>query len=399
MKRTVAAISFILIFIMIISASVITAGAIVLDGADNNGEWKDYDIVKTFNDDSVIEGGFIKAAKETGKDSETTINFLIYAEFKQEGGKPEDPGIVFKFEDNGINEIYLSEGTDKLTKSDNQKYKIIAVNKYHTGGSYYCEIKAEAKDGLDNIVDLTVEFRNKPFEEGEPHAFNNAYSVKASFESEEATKTTAPKTTTKKPTTEKTTKEKTTKEKTTKEKTTKTTTEKATTTKPEKTSTTKVTTTVTTEISHRTRRTTTAKPTTEKETEKTAKAKTTKAAEVKTTKEKTTKAKKASTKAEKSTTERYYSAEAAESTTVITSAEITSEQTSVSAATQTEKSLFGGEKLSKSSLYKLITGAVALLLFAIIGVSAVRTKSAADKAEEKPFSEKEKEEEKEDKKE
>ena len=394
MKRTVAAISFILIFIMIISASVITAGAIVLDGADNNGEWKDYDIVKTFNDDSVIEGGFIKAAKETGKDSETTINFLIYAEFKQEGGKPEDPGIIFKFEDNGINEIYLSEGTDKLTKSDNQKYKIIAVNKYHTGGSYYCEIKAEAKDGLDNIVDLTVEFRNKPFEEGEPHAFNNAYSVKASFESEEATKTTAPK-----PTTEKTTKEKTTKEKTTKEKTTKTTTEKATTTKPEKTSTTKVTTTVTTEISHRTRRTTTAKPTTEKETEKTAKAKTTKAAEVKTTKAKTTKAKKDSTKAEKSTTERYYSAEAAESTTVITSAEITSEQTSVSTATQTEKSLFGGEKLSKSSLYKLITGAVALLLFAIIGVSAVRTKSAADKAEEKPFSEKEKEEEKEDKKE
>jgi hypothetical protein len=394
MKRTVAAISFILIFIMIISASVITAGAIVLDGADNNGEWKDYDIVKTFNDDSVIEGGFIKAAKETGKDSETTINFLIYAEFKQEGGKPEDPGIIFKFEDNGINEIYLSEGTDKLTKSDNQKYKIIAVNKYHTGGSYYCEIKAEAKDGLDNIVDLTVEFRNKPFEEGEPHAFNNAYSVKASFESEEATKTTAPKTTTKKPTTEKTTKEKTTKEKTTK-----TTTEKATTTKPEKTSTTKATTTVTTEISHRTRRTTTAKPTTEKETEKTAKAKTTKAAEVKTTKAKTTKVKKASTKAEKSTTERYYSAEAAESTTVITSAEITSEQTSVSTATQTEKSLFGGEKLSKSSLYKLITGAVALLLFAIIGVSAVRTKSAADKAEEKPFSEKEKEEEKEDKKE
>ncbi len=394
MKRTVAAISFILIFIMIISASVITAGAIVLDGADNNGEWKDYDIVKTFNDDSVIEGGFIKAAKETGKDSETTINFLIYAEFKQEGGKPEDPGIIFKFEDNGINEIYLSEGTDKLTKSDNQKYKIIAVNKYHTGGSYYCEIKAEAKDGLDNIVDLTVEFRNKPFEEGEPHAFNNAYSVKASFESEEATKTTAPKTTTKKPTTEKTTKEKTTKEKTTK-----TTTEKATTTKPEKTSTTKVTTTVTTEISHRTRRTTTAKPTTEKETEKAAKAKTTKAAEVKTTKAKTTKAKKDSTKAEKSTTERYYSAEAAESTTVITSAEITSEQTSVSTATQTEKSLFGGEKLSKSSLYKLITGAVALLLFAIIGVSAVRTKSAADKAEEKPFSEKEKEEEKEDKKE
>ena len=136
MKRIVPAISFILIFIMIITASVIPAGAIILDGADNNGEWKDYPIVKMFNDDSVIEGGFIKAARGTGAASETTVDFLIYAEFKKSNGKPEDPGIIFKFEDNGLNEIFISQGSDKLTKSDNQKYKIVAVNKYYSSGMY-----------------------------------------------------------------------------------------------------------------------------------------------------------------------------------------------------------------------------------------------------------------------
>ena len=385
MKRIVSAISFILIFAMIITASAIPAGAIILDGADNNGEWKDYEIVKTFNEDSIIEGGFIKAAKETGKDSETTVNFLIYAAFKKKDGKPEDPGVIFKFEDNGLNEIYISQGSGKLTKSDNQNYKTVAVNKYYIDGSYYCEIQAQAKDGLDEIVDLKLEFRDKPFEEDEPHKFQKAYSIEVSLNPEEATKTTAPKATT----------EKATKEKTTKEKTTKVTTTRETTTKPEKTTTAKATTTATTEISHRTRRTTTAKSTTEKKTEKASKAKTTK---VKTTKAKTTKAKKTATKAERSLTENY-SAEAAVSTTLITSAEMTAEQTTAQTVTETDKSLFGGKKLSKSSLYKLITGAVALVLFAIIGVSAVRTKSAADKADEKPFSEKQKEEEKEDKEE
>ena len=369
MKRIVAAIGFILIFIMIISASVIPAGAIILDGADNNGEWKDYPIVKMFNADSVIEGGFIKAARGIGAASETTVDFLIYAEFKKKDGKPEDPGIIFKFEDNGLNEIYKSEGSSKLTKCDNQHYKIVAVNKYYNSGMYYCEMQVEAKDGLDETVDLNLEFRDKPFGEEEEHKFNKPYSIEVSFNPEEATKTTATTATTAKPTTEKTTKEKTTKVTTTRE----------TTTKAEKTTTAKATTTETTEISHRTRRTTTAKATTEK----TTALKTTKE---KTTKLKTTKAKKTTTRAEKTATERLYSTNAVETAerTLAAVEETQSGQTSGTATvTETDQSLFGG-KISKSSLYKLITGAVALVLFAIIGVAAVRTKSEADKAEEKP---------------
>ena len=395
MKRTVAAISFILIFIMIISASVITAGAegesvtyvapknIKINGQYDDLEWRGYAAIHPFGQPNLADDEKINSGNDVNwltvqiaRVDKNTAKFNISAQLEDSGEDIANIGVKFSVERSRYAQITIADGqkTKVTMVNDDKCERTGAITYDEPSGSMVCEIEAVLKSGeFGERIECSFRIIDG----------NGIESTEGVISPPSITTTT----------------EKTTKEKTTKEKTTKTTTEKATTSKPEKTSTTKATTTVTTEISHRTRRTTTAKPTTEKETEKTAKAKTTKAAEVKTTKAKTTKAKKASTKAERLTTERYYSAEAAESTTVITSAEITSEQTSVSTATQTEKSLFGGEKLSKSSLYKLITGAVALLLFAIIGVSAVRTKSAADKAEEKPFSEKEKEEEKEDKKE
>ncbi len=252
---------------------------------------------------------------------------------------------------------------------------------------------------------------------------------------EKTTKATTAKTT--KTTTEKTTKEKTTKtttEKTTKEKTTKTTTEKTTKEKTTKTTTEK-TTKATTE---KTTKTTTAKTTTEKTTKdnnkennkradsganttfevtehsrRTAPARSsesysqTKPASRETemipavTQKKTAAGKKTSAETKRETvyvyekerivTEEpiysgeYYASEVYE-TVYAQSAEMT--------ANEDDGSLFAQKGISKATKYKIIAGVIAFIMFAVIGVAAVRTKSDAEsreKEEQAPLNNKEEE--------
>ncbi|MBR5112354.1 MAG: hypothetical protein IK097_02905 [Clostridia bacterium] len=396
MKRIVSAISFILIFVMIITASAIPAGAegvgqtlykpagIRIDGKNDDNAWQGYEAYQPFgetssnNDGKINTGNDVSALTvQTARVDKNTAKFKITAMLVP-GKDVNSIGVRIAVEGSQeatITIANMAEATgSNIVIADDDNIKMIGAISYSKPSSeMICEIEAVNKAGeFGDRIDFSFSVVDG----------NGSVSSVANMSPPSITTTTKKSTTTKPP-------------KSTTTKPAKTTTEKSTTTKPEKTTTTKATTTATTEISHRTRRATTAKSTTEKKTEKASKGKTTK---VKTTKAKTTKAKKTATKAERSLAEKY-SAEAAVATTVITSAEITAEQASVQTVTETDKSLFGGEKLSKSSLYKLITGAVALVLFAIIGVSAVRTKSAADKADEKPFSEKQKEEEKEDKEE
>lgn len=383
MKRIVAAIGFILIFITVLSASVIPAGAesvaqtlykaadIKIDGKNDDNGWRGYEVSYPFgqpgmNDEKINSGNDVTLLTvQVARVDKNTVKFNISAMLKP-GSDSNRIGVKIAVEGSEYATVTVGDMIETASKNtviaDDDYIKMIAAVSYHKESSQMiCEIEAVLKSS---------EFGERIESDFRVIDGNGSESAKGEVSPPSLT------TTTKKPTTEKTTKEKTTKEKNT---------------------TAKPATTVTTEISHRTRRTTTAKSTAEITNEKAAKLKTTKQ---KTAKQKTTKAKKTTSKAEKTLSERYYSSQAAEITTIVTSAETQTEPTSAAvAASETDKSLFGGEKLSKSSLYKLITGAVALVLFAIIGVSAVRTKSAADKAEEKPFSEKQKEEEQEDKKE
>lgn len=443
MKRIIALVMCIqFIFIYSLTASAVSAGAIKIDGKNNNNEWRGYNPLMMF--DSSDPGNNVDAASiQFAFVSENNLKVFIAAQLKPKPESYDRAGFKVSFDGSDYIPVTIGDGTEKKYEIINDDdLRIEGATSCDISGMVFCELDVTIKGGAEETLECAfrvIDGEGVSSTEAEYSFVNPFFSTTAPVEQTTAEKTAeqaAAEEKTTKTTTEKTTKEKTTKtttEKTTKEKTTKTTTEKTT-----KEKTTKVTTEKTTK--EKTTKTTTVKTTKEKTTktttEKTTKEKTTKATTEKTTKAKKTEAdgistfavtehsrrtagtarekETAKTKAEKTSSAKKSTTKKEPEKVYVFEREVIVSETSASQPAQTvtlektvffseqavtdnaaykaaaessqaedDGSLFGEQGLSKASKYKIIAGVLAFILFTVIGVAAVRTKSEADAAEDK----------------
>ncbi len=241
----------------------------------------------------------------------------------------------------GTTEIDLKENTVKY-KDKTTDYTIYAVAKFGEYGLVTVEMQVDYNNGYGNNANISVQTTDSDNQ--------SSYVENFSFKTPNNPDYWANRTT---PVTEITTK-KTTTTKTTKD-----------------TYSTKKRTEKTHRVDNVKKRTTTKKITTSKVKKTTTTAKVPKA-----TKSKTTKAvkstRKAYTKVIKEKEIYIVEATASSATTLQTVTE------AVNTETQTEKSAFSFGNISRSTIYKIITGICALLLFGVIGVWAVKSKDDND---------------------
>lgn len=369
MKR-ICSLTISILLIFSFSVSALAYKSVKIDGEIGNSEWINSNALTLFTE-RTNPSNKINQVSVRSKFEED--NYFLYLGFgftvsnsPQNGSK--NTGIILNLE--GCDEEFrLTFENAELKDGEIENYENVTAKnsvsssgftvtgamKYYKGQSVSCEIEIESKKGLPENVCFEVSFIDA---EGEKSSF---VPVKVENTNITTTRVISPTTAAK---------EKTTKEKTTKEKTTKATTLKETTTQPKthrvdrnKTSTT---------VKATTQKTTAVKTTAEKTTA--SKVTTTKAEKVKTSKAKASEAaKKKSTKrsAEKTGTAYYYEKE------IIVS------EVSNSAAETTAQSVFGFSNVPKSTVYKIITGVCAGVLFGIIGIWAVRSKSEEKHEEEK----------------
>ncbi|MBR4450596.1 MAG: hypothetical protein IKS39_02030 [Clostridia bacterium] len=458
MKRITALVLCIqLIFIYSMTASAASAGAIKIDGKNSNNEWRGYNPLKIFeNSDPGNNVDAELTSVQFAFVSENNLKVFIAAQLKPKPESYDQAGFRVSFDGSELIPIIIGDGTEKkyeIINDDN--LRIEGATSYDISGMIFCELDVTVKGGVKETLECAfrvIDGEGVSSAEAGYSFVNPFFTTTAPVEQTTAVKTAeqAAAEKTSKTTTERTTKEKTTKtttEKTTKEKTTKTTTEKTTKEKTTKTTTEKTT-------KEKTTKTTTEKTTKEKTTktttEKTTKEKTTKTTTEKTAREKKTEAdgistfavtehsrrtagadrekETAKTKAEKSVSEKKsttkkepekvyvferevivsetsqtpadtvsftYTETAASSEPVSAETQVR-ELTEESASSGDDGSLFGEQGLSKASKYKIIAGVLAFILFIVIGVAAVRTKSEADAAEEKEKTQADTEEKKDD---
>lgn len=334
MKRAVSgAICLILSVIMIIPA--FAAGVeLKLDGQDTNNEWYQYNntFVRLLNSESSsnrIESAGVKYAFDS---SQNAVWYFFSFNCK---GAPEDMSLAgIKFSVEGSEEIILQMGESEEAKAEliNDDYNINLYMTLQRDKSVICEIKAVVKNGLDSAVSYSAVFIDN-------EGASSVRSSKTAFSQE----TTAA-------TTEKTTKATTTKSSTKRNGNNTANTERST---RERTS-------------YSSRVTTKAETTTAiQSAESTTRIKTTKA---KTTKAKTTKAK---TEASDDYQPEYISSD----TDLITSA-----------SADVSATINETDGASITTAYKIAATLGAAVLFAVVGVWAVRNHrdaSEADKKEEK----------------
>jgi hypothetical protein len=431
MKRITALVLCIqLIFIYSMTASAASAGAIKIDGKNSNNEWRGYNPLKIFeNSDPGNNVDAELTSVQFAFVSENNLKVFIAAQLKPKPESYDQAGFRVSFDGSELIPIIIGDGTEKkyeIINDDN--LRIEGATSFDISGMIFCELDVTVKGGVKETLECAfrvIDGEGVSSAEAGYSFVNPFFTTTAPVEQTTAVKTAeqAAAEKTSKTTTERTTKEKTTKtttEKTTKEKTTKTTTEKTTKEKTTKTTTEK----------------TTKEKTTKTTTEKTTKEKTTKTTTEKTAREKKTEAdgistfavtehsrrtagadrekETAKTKAEKSASEKKsttkkepekvyvferevivsetsqtpadtvsftYTETAASSEPVSAETQVR-ELTEESASSGDEGSLFGEQGLSKASKYKIIAGVLAFILFTVIGVAAVRTKSEADAAEE-----------------
>ena len=458
MKRITALVLCIqLIFIYSMTASAASAGAIKIDGKNSNNEWRGYNPLKIFeNSDPGNNVDAELTSVQFAFVSENNLKVFIAAQLKPKPESYDQAGFRVSFDGSELIPIIIGDGTEKkyeIINDDN--LRIEGATSYDISGMIFCELDVTVKGGVKETLECAfrvIDGEGVSSAEAGYSFVNPFFTTTAPVEQITAVKTAeqAAAEKTSKTTTERTTKEKTTKtttEKTTKEKTTKTTTEKTTKEKTTKTTTEKTT-------KEKTTKTTTEKTTKEKTTktttEKTTKEKTTKTTTEKTAREKKTEAdgistfavtehsrrtagadrekETAKTKAEKSVSEKksttkkepekvyVFEREVIVSETSQTPSDTVSftyteiaalkepvpaetqvrELTEESASSGDDGSLFGEQGLSKASKYKIIAGVLAFILFIVIGVAAVRTKSEADAAEEKEKTQADTEEKKDD---
>ena len=371
--------AFILIFSL--SFTSFAANSVKIDGKMSNTEWSGSDSLTIYTERSNTSNEVSHATVKTKFDKD---NFVLYFGFSfqvdnapREGS--ENIGIILEIDGSESFKIDFSNATPttKVNASNNSNVKtyenVVAKSSAKTSAGSLegalmweeescianCEIKYASKKALPENVSFSVSFVDADGEESSHKMLSAA--------NPNLTTTQVIGTTTKA--------EKTTKEKTTKEKTTKSTTSKETTTvakthrvDAKKNSTTKATTTKATTVK------TTAAKVTEKVTS--AEAKTEKTTKEKTTKEKTTKAKTtktAKTTTKKSTTIYYYEKEV-----------IISEVSAEAGEADSNGSAFNVKSVKRSTLYKILTGIGAAVLFGVIGIWAVKSKGSDEKEKEEP---------------
>ncbi len=445
MKRITALVLCIqLIFIYSMTASAASAGAIKIDGKNSNNEWRGYNPLKIFeNSDPGNNVDAELTSVQFAFVSENNLKVFIAAQLKPKPESYDQAGFRVSFDGSELIPIIIGDGTEKkyeIINDDN--LRIEGATSFDISGMIFCELDVTVKGGVKETLECAfrvIDGEGVSSAEAGYSFVNPFFTTTAPVEQTTAVKTAeqAAAEKTSKTTTERTTKEKTTKtttEKTTKEKTTKTTTEKTTKEKTTKTTTEK----------------TTKEKTTKTTTEKTTKEKTTKTTTEKTAREKKTEAdgistfavtehsrrtagadrekETAKTKAEKSVSEKKSTTKKEPEKVYVFEREVIVSETSqtpadtvsftytetaassepVSAETQVREltegsassgddgSLFGELGLSKASKYKIIAGVLAFILFIVIGVAAVRTKSEADAAEEKEKTQADTEEKKDD---
>ena len=350
MKKITALILVLLMFILI----PITAfgNRINIDGIPKNGEWdlgdnpkNEYliDQYDTNNKSSLIS---VRCLLKMDNTAYYQINTKIkdYAKLSDE----EKANIKVYVTPEGHDEIIFSVSNIKYDDTNESKeISVYAEARFDASGYIFIEMEVTYNEGLGNNVDISVQTTDG---DGK-----SSYVKDFSFKTPNNPDYWAYRTTTAEEDTTK--KAATTKSKTVKDKySTKKRTEK------------------THRIDNVSKRTTTKKATTVK-----AKKTTTTAKAVKTTKAKTTKVKAAKT------TRKTYTKVVKEKEIYIveatTSADTTTLQSiieTVNTETQTEKSAFSLDDISRSTLYKIITGICALLLFGVIGVWAVKSKDDND---------------------
>lgn len=355
MKRILISVISVLLITAFTLSSFAVATDVVIDGYTGNVEWVGAESETLFNSREDTSSKIANASLKT-KFNKNNYDLYIGFSFEVTKDNKEDKincemiGIILEIE--GCEKFTLDFKNAKVNKADGETYNEVCVTDtvsnteykitgamvfYENGNQVNCEVEYETKRELPESVKFNVCFTD---DDGNKSFYKDHTAVNSNLTTTTVTTQKA----------EKTTKEKTTKEKTTKETTTqakthrvdnKTTTKKATTTKAKAEKTTKATTVKTTAV-------TTAKEKTTKE---------------KTTKEKTTKA---TTKAATV----YYEKEVVVSEVYVTES-----------TTAESDSVFGAKNVSKSTIYKIITGVCAAVLFGVIGIWAVRSKGA-DKKEE-----------------
>ncbi len=380
MKKSIVAALFILIIFQLSSAgltgSAVEASTVkapynlVIDGRNDSNEWRGYPVLKTFNEDNVINTGMISAAKVNSN----TVKLHIYGEFKKSGGAPENPGLIFRYKGNSGGEIFVSQGqyfdrnTKKLiTLEKSQICEITAAQSYEDNGSYTCEIEITDHEGLGDSFDIGFEFRAAPPAEGESLNFPGKNTINISVKPSQAVASSAqtrnPEKNSSKATTSKA--DKTTSAKSTAGK--------STTAKSEKSSAVSQVSSQTAQISHRTRPSTAAKRLAEKKTTQASTANTATVKPVKTAAPKTVKEAPAATR-------RIAGSAAAPETVSVSEQTATTAETSGKSSSETLTQPQSGA-LSKATVYKIIIAACALVIFGVIGVFAVSAKAQADKAQ------------------
>ncbi len=368
MKR-ICSLTISILLIFSFSVSAFAYKSVKIDGEIGNAEWINSNSITLFTE-KTNPSNKINQVSVRSKFEED--NYFLYLGFgftvsnsPQNGSK--NTGIILQLD--GCDEEFLltfENAEQKDTTAENyvnvtvkntvssSGFTVTGAMKYYIGQSVNCEIEIESKKGLPENVCFDVSFIDA---EGEKSSF---VPVKVENTNVTTTRVISPTSAAK---------EKTTKEKTTKEKTTKATTLKESTTQPK------------THRVDKNKNKTTSKATTQK------------AAAVKTTAEKSTASKASTAKAEKikttkakasKTTEKKTSKRStAKETAYYYEKEIIVSEVSNSVAETTSQSVFGFSNVPKSTVYKIITGVCAGVLFGIIGIWAVRSKSEEKHEEEK----------------
>jgi len=336
MKRAVSGVICLILSVIMIIPAFAAGVELKLDGRDTNNEWYQYNntFVRLLNSESSsnrIESAGVKYAFDS---SQSAVWFFFSFNCK---GAPEDMSLAgIKFCVEGSEEITLQMGESEEVQAEliNDDYNINLYMTLQRDKSVICEIKAVVKNGLDSAVSYSAVFIDN----------EGASSVRSSkvIVSRETTAATT-------------------------EKTTKATTTKSTTKRNDNT-------TVSTERSTRERTSYSSRTTTKVETTTVTQA-VESTTRIKTTKEKTTKEKTTRTKTEASNA---YQPEYISSDTDL----ITSASADVSATVNET------DGASITIAYKIAATLGAAVLFAVVGVWAVRNHKDASEADKEEKSEK-----------